>query len=203
MFVNKKRSLRLVEIGITICINGLLRHPECMDVFHFPLTHQFLSKGYVSYRCSNMTVRAKHTDTPKPQISEQATFLTLWCQLRCALLLFHQNEVMPNISLTDSLLSIQEWQDLCWSQLHCWLILPIFPLKSSFSLHHLHQSTKVKDYHYPLPSRKVTYKITVLYSDPESLGYLEYYRHNSFNCASLYCASQIIVGFFCFVCLFL
>lgn len=119
MFVNKKRPLRLVEIGITICINGLLRHPECMDVFHFPLTHHFLSKGYVSYRPSNMTVRAKHTDTPKSQISEQATFLTLSCQLRCALLLFHQNEVMPNISLTDSLLSIQEWQDLCWPQLHC------------------------------------------------------------------------------------
>lgn len=65
MFVNKKRPLRLVEIGITICINGLLRHPECMDVFHFPLTHHFLSKGYVSYRRSNMTVRAKHTDTPQ------------------------------------------------------------------------------------------------------------------------------------------
>lgn len=50
-------------MGITFCANGLLRHPECMDVFHWPLTYYFLSRGYISYRCSYMTVRAKQADT--------------------------------------------------------------------------------------------------------------------------------------------
>lgn len=62
MFVSKKRPVLLLQIGITTSTNAFLRHPECMDVFHLPLTHHFLSRGCVSYRQSNMTVRAKQAD---------------------------------------------------------------------------------------------------------------------------------------------
>lgn len=62
MFVNRKGPVLLLQTGITTYTNAFLRHPECINIFHLPLTHHFLSRGYVSYRQSNMTVRAKQAD---------------------------------------------------------------------------------------------------------------------------------------------
>lgn len=57
---------------------------------------------------------------PTPHISELATFLTMSRQLRSALLLFHQNETVPRMSLTTSIVCIQEWQNPCWPSIASW-----------------------------------------------------------------------------------
>lgn len=55
----------------------------------------------------------------------------------------------------------------------------IAPEKQFSPPNHLRQSTILKNYRYLLlPSKTVTYKITILYSDSEPLGHLDDYAHS-------------------------
>lgn len=55
---------------------------------------------------------------PKTTDTWVSHILILSCQLRCAHLLFHPSEVVPSISFTAGCVCAQEWQALCWPQLH-------------------------------------------------------------------------------------
>ena len=179
MFVDKKRPppwSRLVSLAVLMGSSDIQNAWFLSLAFNSPLPEprlRFLQSQQHEYK-------GKTSCYPKPQISEQATFLTQSCQLRRALLRFYQNEVVPNISLTASFVCIQEWQGPYRPQLHCQLILLTFPLRSSFFPHCLHQSTIVKNYHYLLLPSRFLHKISILYSDPESLGCLDYSTHWQF-----------------------